>query len=204
MADDTTETAKKKLAEERKVSDKVKADFAERAKGKPTPTQEENDLAALGAHITEHEPDGSDPDPQCAASRGEQARRRLSNPPGDASRRAARALNSTGAPVSPGAPFPFQDRSRVKLPRTVVANALRSVLRAVEGSYRPGPYYLPVSGGWLAGRRADQLVADRDECHADAIAYRDGRGLRQRLFADGGDVPGRPLASKQTKAAAIA
>jgi hypothetical protein len=64
MADnEATEAAKKKLAEERKVSDKVKADFAQRAKGKPTPTQEENDLAALGATFTEHEPDGSDPDP---------------------------------------------------------------------------------------------------------------------------------------------
>jgi HK97 family phage portal protein len=33
--------------------------------------------------------------------------------------------------------------------RGMIANALRSVLKAVEGSYRPGPYYLPVSGGWL-------------------------------------------------------
>jgi len=34
-------------------------------------------------------------------------------------------------------------------PRSLAANALRTVLRAVEGAYRPGPYYLPVSGGWL-------------------------------------------------------
>jgi len=27
--------------------------------GKPTPTQEENDLAAMGVHLPEHEPDGS-------------------------------------------------------------------------------------------------------------------------------------------------
>jgi hypothetical protein len=61
--DTATENARKRLAEEKKVSDKVKADAAERLKGKPTPTQEENDLAALGAHIVEHEPDGSDLDP---------------------------------------------------------------------------------------------------------------------------------------------
>jgi hypothetical protein len=64
LADDAqTEHAKKQLADERKASEKVRAEYAERTKGKPTPTQEENDLAALGAHILEHEPDGSDPDP---------------------------------------------------------------------------------------------------------------------------------------------
>jgi HK97 family phage portal protein len=34
-------------------------------------------------------------------------------------------------------------------PRGALARTLRTVLRAVEGSYRPGPYYLPVTGGWL-------------------------------------------------------
>ena len=29
---------------------------------KPTPTQEENDLAAMGQHVHEKEPDGSPPD----------------------------------------------------------------------------------------------------------------------------------------------
>lgn len=33
--------------------------------------------------------------------------------------------------------------------RALVARSLRTVLRAIEGSYRPGPYFLPVSGGWL-------------------------------------------------------
>lgn len=33
--------------------------------------------------------------------------------------------------------------------RGLVARTLRTVLRAVEGTYRPGPYNLPVSGGWL-------------------------------------------------------
>jgi hypothetical protein len=61
--DPQTEAAKKALAEERKISDKSRAEYAERTKGKPTPTQEENDLAMLGAHILEHEDDGSGPDP---------------------------------------------------------------------------------------------------------------------------------------------
>jgi hypothetical protein len=55
--------AKKQLAEEQKASNKSREEFAERMKGKPTPTQEENDLHALGAHFPEHEPDGSAPDP---------------------------------------------------------------------------------------------------------------------------------------------
>jgi hypothetical protein len=40
-------------------------EFAERTKGKPTPTQEENDEAALGKSFVgiEHEADGADPDP---------------------------------------------------------------------------------------------------------------------------------------------
>jgi HK97 family phage portal protein len=33
--------------------------------------------------------------------------------------------------------------------RDVLARSLRTVLRAVEGEARPGPYYLPISGGWL-------------------------------------------------------
>jgi hypothetical protein len=63
------EAAAKQLAEDKKVTEKSRQDFAERTKGKPTPTQEENDLAVLGAHIHEHEPDGSDPDPGIAANK---------------------------------------------------------------------------------------------------------------------------------------
>jgi HK97 family phage portal protein len=33
--------------------------------------------------------------------------------------------------------------------RSLIANALRSVLKSVEGNFRPGPYYLPITGGWL-------------------------------------------------------
>lgn len=41
------------------LKEKSMAEFAEKTKGKPTPTQDENDRAARGEHITEHEPDGS-------------------------------------------------------------------------------------------------------------------------------------------------
>jgi hypothetical protein len=61
MAED--EAARKQLAADRVVSEKSRAEFAERMKGKPTPTQEENDLAALGASVLEKEDDGSGPDP---------------------------------------------------------------------------------------------------------------------------------------------
>jgi HK97 family phage portal protein len=33
--------------------------------------------------------------------------------------------------------------------RDLVASGLRMITRAIEGAYRPGPYYLPVTGGWL-------------------------------------------------------
>jgi len=33
--------------------------------------------------------------------------------------------------------------------RALVARTLRTVLRAVEGQVRPGPYFLSISGGWL-------------------------------------------------------
>jgi hypothetical protein len=54
-----TEQARERLAEEKKRDDRSRADAVERLKGKPTPTQEENDMAALGAHILMHEHDGS-------------------------------------------------------------------------------------------------------------------------------------------------
>jgi hypothetical protein len=79
FADDAAaEHAKKQLAEDRKIVERSRAEYAEHSKGKPTPTQEENDLAALGAHIIEHDDDGSGPDPYVvrnmeAASKGRPA-----------------------------------------------------------------------------------------------------------------------------------
>jgi|SRR5580765_3442527 hypothetical protein len=55
-----TTAAKKRLADDRAARDKANEAQAKMATGvKPTPTQEENDLAALGVHLLEHEPDGS-------------------------------------------------------------------------------------------------------------------------------------------------
>jgi len=33
--------------------------------------------------------------------------------------------------------------------RALIASTLRSILKSVEGQFRPGPYYLPITGGWL-------------------------------------------------------
>lgn len=65
MADEVVERAKKQLEEDRKVRAQSDAEYAERMKGKPTPTQEENDMAILGGFVTgsTHEEDGSGPDP---------------------------------------------------------------------------------------------------------------------------------------------
>jgi len=90
MADDAMEAAKKALAEERKIREKSAAEYAERMKGKPTPTQEELDLAKLGATFTEHEADGSKADPAggpqdeekaLAKSREEYAKAMAAGPP---------------------------------------------------------------------------------------------------------------------------
>jgi hypothetical protein len=64
MADNqATEAARKQLAADKEASEKSRHEFAERMKGKPTPTQEENDMAVLGAPVFEKEDDGSGPDP---------------------------------------------------------------------------------------------------------------------------------------------
>jgi hypothetical protein len=61
---------RKKLKEERDAREKASKE-REKAAGeiKPTPTQEENDLAASGVPVTEHEDDGSGPDPNVPATR---------------------------------------------------------------------------------------------------------------------------------------
>jgi hypothetical protein len=73
--DPATEHAKKALAEESKATEKSRADFAERSKGKPTPTQEELNMSNLGAHIIEHEEDGSNPDPNVHPNKQVEAER---------------------------------------------------------------------------------------------------------------------------------
>jgi len=54
--------AEKQLAADRELSERSRAEYAERMKGKPTPTQHENDMAVLGAPVFEKEDDGSGPD----------------------------------------------------------------------------------------------------------------------------------------------
>ena len=39
-------------------------EFEEKTQGKPTPTQEENDRAAMGEHVVDKEPDGSPEQPE--------------------------------------------------------------------------------------------------------------------------------------------
>ena len=69
--DETTAAAKKKLAEDRDARTKATKDVSG---VKPTPTQEENDLAAMGLHLGEHEDDGSGPDPNVPASKQSEAK----------------------------------------------------------------------------------------------------------------------------------
>ena len=58
------EATKKRLAEEKQAREKAHAEQRDTSTAvKPTPTQEENDLAASGVHVIDHEPDGSPPDP---------------------------------------------------------------------------------------------------------------------------------------------
>jgi hypothetical protein len=58
------EDVKKKLADERTAREKASKEGAKAAgEVKPTPTQEENDLAASGVYVGEKEDDGSGPDP---------------------------------------------------------------------------------------------------------------------------------------------
>jgi hypothetical protein len=59
-ADDT----RKKLKDEREAREKASKERAKTtSEAKPTPTQEENDMAASGVYLAEHEDDGSGPDP---------------------------------------------------------------------------------------------------------------------------------------------
>jgi hypothetical protein len=58
-----TDAAKEQLGDAKKLRAEQDKQRAEAAKGKPTPTQEENDLIKLGAAPDELEDDGSPPDP---------------------------------------------------------------------------------------------------------------------------------------------
>lgn len=69
---DTAAQAKEQL----KKGAEAKAKSVEEAyahQGKPTPTQEENDLAALGVPFEEHEDDGSGPESEFKITRTRQS-----------------------------------------------------------------------------------------------------------------------------------
>jgi hypothetical protein len=54
---------------EKEAAARSRADAEERlSKGTPTPTQEENDRAAMGEHVVEHADDGSGDDPYPSAT----------------------------------------------------------------------------------------------------------------------------------------
>ena len=58
------EAVKKALADDQARTEQSRKEATEKlSKGKPTPTQEENDRAKLGEHVVEKEDDGSGPDP---------------------------------------------------------------------------------------------------------------------------------------------
>jgi hypothetical protein len=66
------------------VKAKSMKEFEEKTKGKPTPTQEENDRAAMGEHVVDKEPDGSDEQPENSGpqidTRGHRVERKQSEP----------------------------------------------------------------------------------------------------------------------------
>jgi hypothetical protein len=100
MADDTKKQDEgvKKLMEETKArTEETRKQGAERlSKGKPTPTQEEVDRAALGEHVAEKEDDGSGPEPHTL-----QARQMEGDRPSGYSTRQAQASQSASKPTPP-------------------------------------------------------------------------------------------------------
>jgi hypothetical protein len=73
------ERIKRELQEGNERKAKAVAEANERQKGKPTPTQEEADRAALGEHVLQHEDDGSGPD-ATAATRPAEAKQAEAKP----------------------------------------------------------------------------------------------------------------------------
>ena len=62
LNEQANETAKKRVAEGKEKVALADAQRAALAKSKPTPTQEENDIACAGGHNAELEDDGSGPE----------------------------------------------------------------------------------------------------------------------------------------------
>ena len=87
-----TEAAKRELEAGKEARAKSMEEFVARTKGKPTPTQVENDEAALGKYIAEHEADGGDLDPVAKHMEGK--------PGGGYQTRQTQAARATPAPAT--------------------------------------------------------------------------------------------------------
>ena len=172
---------KKKLADDKTAREKASKDSAKAAaETKPTPTQEENDLAASGVPVAEHEDDGSGPDPNVPARKRKATTSKSRQT--DAEGR-LRDANATAVSVRG---FPDSVAGRI--------------VGKGEGDYRPGPYYLPVTGGWLP----DGVPDNWWQLGYTPIRGRslgDGRGLRLGLFANRRHVPGLALATQRQQRA---
>ena len=62
MADEQEAVAKKQMAADKQAHDKVLQQHKEMEKWRPTPTQDENDMAKMGIHVLNKADDGSGPD----------------------------------------------------------------------------------------------------------------------------------------------
>jgi hypothetical protein len=69
MTDANEAAARQRLTEDKEARAKQHEHHDKLAKGKPTPTQDENDMAALGAPVREKDDDGSGPDPNVEADK---------------------------------------------------------------------------------------------------------------------------------------
>jgi hypothetical protein len=88
------EAAKAQLAASQEAQAKTREGQEAAAGSKPTPTQEENDLAKLGAYVPEHEPDGSPEQPPGPQAKQE-TRHLGADRPGGYQTRAARPTPAT-------------------------------------------------------------------------------------------------------------
>lgn len=105
----TNEAAKRSLEQSQAAAEKTRTDQEAAARGKPTPTQQENDLAALGAHVVDKEPDGSPEQPAGAPNvhghapqSQEQRTQEAAKPGGQAGTYQTRTM--TARPPSPSKP----------------------------------------------------------------------------------------------------
>ena len=121
--------------------------------GRPTPTQRECDLLqARRARIDDYENDGGEPETRTSPARSWKAALPAEQPLRDAGAR-ARAVQRAAPRRGPGRPRGTKP-STPNEPADAHRIGPRHRRKATEGQYRPGPYHLPITGGWLPGRCA--------------------------------------------------